>query len=137
MRLQLQHFKLLAVICLNHVRFVYQCFQTPPKFIQKQLPLYDDEHDDVNNEILYNDVPSSMSDNTKTAFETTEQNSNTNLTMKTNISSTATSTADQKRVTTDASNPRCECYVKLCLSVVTLIFQLLRQWLLHKREHCK
>lgn len=134
MCLHLQHFKLLVAICLNHVRFVYQCFQRPPKFFQKLLPLYDDDEVEDNNERL-NDVSNNTSNN-KMVFETTEQNSTTNLATKSNISSSSTITAGHNN-TTDLTSTRCECYVKLCLSVVTLIFQLLRQWLLHKKEHCK
>ncbi|KNC31183.1 ATR-interacting protein mus304 [Lucilia cuprina] len=127
--LHLQHFKLLVIICLNHVRFVYECFQKPPKFVQKRLPLYDDDEDEDNND-RRNDVTNNSSNNNKMVFETTEQNSTTT---KTNIS---TNSSVGQENATDAKNPRCECYVKLCLSVVTLIFQILRQWLLHKKEHC-
>lgn len=134
--LLLEHFKLLAVICLNHVRFVYQCFQRPPKFVQKLLPLYDDEEDEVGSNEGGNDAANNTSSNNKMDFETTEQNSTRNSTTKSNISSTTTAVQQQDN-SANSSNPSCECYVKLCQSVVTLIFQLLRQWLLHKREHCK
>lgn len=117
------------------MRFVYQCFQKPPKFVQKLLPLYDDEEDDGNVE-RRGDVSNSISNN-KVAFETTEKNSTTNLLTKSNISSVSASSTTIPDIAVNALNPRCECYVKLCLSVVTLIFQLLRQWLLNKKEYCK
>lgn len=99
------------------------------------LPLYDDEADDGNGE-RPDDVSNSTSNN-KVAFETTGQNSSTNLVTKSNISSVSTSSTTSPEISVDTLNPKCECYVKLCLSVVTLIFQLLRQWLLNKREYCK
>ncbi|XP_030384068.1 ATR-interacting protein mus304 [Scaptodrosophila lebanonensis] len=120
-KLELAHFNLLLVICQYHVRFVYQCFTNPPAFILEMLPSVADD-DDEENDVEEN----TLTNGTSMQSATTLSNS-----------SNGTTTLINKMPTDGGSNPerRCECYVKLCLSVVTLVFQMLHQWMLCDREH--
>jgi len=119
MPLQPSHFKLLLSICENHVRFVYQCFTSMPDFILKMLSLasfVDDDKADKGRILskvvsVHSDVISSPNSSTLAS---------------TNISE-LTSMLGQDQVPQDHA---CECYVKLCLSVVSLVFQMMYQWTL-------
>ncbi|TMW54808.1 hypothetical protein DOY81_000041 [Sarcophaga bullata] len=131
-RLHNEHLQLLTTICLNHIRLIYHCFQKPPTFIQNLLPLYDDDEDASKTMAEKNTVNDSK--NNKMIFDTSEQGS----AMKLSSSGVSDTSTRSTRCQNKAENckQKCECYVKLCLSVVTLIFQLLRQWLIHKKEYC-
>ncbi|XP_073827496.1 mutagen-sensitive 304 [Musca autumnalis] len=136
--LHLEHFRLLVQICWNHIRFAYHCFIQPPKFIHKLLPIYDDEDDDeMDCQPAVDDTAASR---TYGQFETTEQNSTTKSnSTTTNVKATTsagTAAADSSNINNIISTTQCECYIKLCLSVVTLVFQLMRQWIFHKMEYC-
>ncbi|CAD7000360.1 unnamed protein product [Ceratitis capitata] len=121
------HLRLLAVICENHVRFAHYCFMKPPNFIHKLLPSYDDDDDDDDDEDDGKKVDE------QPVFVGQEQSSGA-LTGTTNTidASSATDCSNtnvaQKKSTNSNAAAQCECYTKLCLSVVTLLFQLLRQW---------
>uniref|UniRef100_A0A1I8MRC4 ATR-interacting protein mus304 n=1 Tax=Musca domestica TaxID=7370 RepID=A0A1I8MRC4_MUSDO len=135
--LHLEHFRLLVDICWNHIRFAYHCFIQPPKFIHKMLPIYDDEDDDEM------DCQSAGYDTTSSrtyagAFETTEQNSTTRsvTSASSTVKATTSVAVDSTNINNIISTTQCECYIKLCLSVVTLVFQLMRQWIFHKMEYC-
>lgn len=99
--------------------------------MQNILPSYDDEEDDNERKNTLANEPTS---NTVT-FGTSEQSS----AMKLSPSATADNSTRLPKSQDGAANCKqtCECYAKLCLSVVSLIFQLLRQWLIHKKEYCK
>ncbi|XP_013099347.2 ATR-interacting protein mus304 [Stomoxys calcitrans] len=135
-RLHLEHFKLLVDICLNHIRFTYHCFVQPPKFIHKMIPIYDD--DDEDGDVVDCEGTVKVEDLTKTrCFETTEQNSTAKSVIEsTRIKVDATTSQSNSTANNIVPSTQCECYIKLCLSVVTLVFQLLRQWFFHKMEYC-
>ncbi|XP_037960752.1 ATR-interacting protein mus304 [Teleopsis dalmanni] len=109
------HFKVLAVICANHMRFLFHCFANPPQFIHNILPPYDDE-----------DVDSGKTDITEFTSDSRGKNNKENASMAKNSKLVAEL---EKR---DAIS--CKCYVKLCLSGVTLVFQMLRQWLFSAKQ---
>ncbi|XP_061399386.1 ATR-interacting protein mus304 [Musca vetustissima] len=135
--LHLEHFRLLVDICWNHIRFAYHCFIQPPKFIHRMLPIYDDEEEDDDEMMDVND--GTTASRTYGAFETTEQNSTTKSVTNSTSNLKATTTAgtvDSTNINSIISTTQCECYIKLCLSVVTLVFQLMRQWIFHKMEYC-
>ncbi|XP_075153488.1 mutagen-sensitive 304 [Haematobia irritans] len=138
--LHIEHFKLLVDICLNHTRFTYHCFIQPPKFVHKIIPIYDDEDDDdeVDGDMDC-DATIKREDDTRTrCFETTEQNSTAKSVTDSNTTRAAGTTlkSDSNAQPNIVPSTQCECYIKMCLSVVTLVFQLLRQWFFHKMEYC-
>lgn len=102
------------------------------------IPIYDDEdEDDAECDGITTEVNSKS--RTYGNFETTEQNSTTK---SIDFSTTVRATTSSSLASDNTSNnivptTQCECYIKLCLSAVTLIFQLLRQWFFHKMEYCK
>ncbi|XP_067624551.1 ATR-interacting protein mus304 isoform X2 [Eurosta solidaginis] len=114
------HFRLLTTICENHVRLAHFCFMKPPEFIHKLLPSYEDDEegdDETETEMFEQQVVTI--DRQQSHVESVISNNSgaaTTTTIKTTTNSGATPAA------------RCECYTKLCLSVVTLLFQLMRQW---------
>lgn len=119
--LSLEYFKLLAVICLNHVRFANYLFNKPPWYIHYNFPVYEEEESEENADPKDTNADEKEADDA--AHESDEQ-----------ILKKIFQNPEQS--TSSTTVRKCECYVKLCLSVVTLVFQLMRQWLLHK-EHCK
>ncbi|EDW80221.1 uncharacterized protein Dwil_GK21090 [Drosophila willistoni] len=113
--LEPSHFQLLLSTCRNHVDFVYQCFQNPPDFILKMLPSLGDAEDDdemaertaiVGGSAIASSVISVGASDYNSTLEKAEKSA------------------------APAEECSCECYVKLCLSVVTLVFQLMHQWIL-------
>ncbi|XP_036328369.1 ATR-interacting protein mus304-like [Rhagoletis pomonella] len=140
------HLRLLAVICENHVRFAHHCFMKPPDFIYKLLPSYDDDDDD--------DDDDDAEDGTENEqrMDTTEEQTNKqqarvptesvdSATIANDLAATANSSAVAQEVAAQPTKhssikgrARCECYTKLCLSVVTLLFQLMRQWQCNGRK---
>ncbi|XP_017854918.1 ATR-interacting protein mus304 [Drosophila busckii] len=113
--LQPIHFQLLLNICHNHVRFVYDCFANKPEFILRMLPFpnFADEEPAEQEETFSRVAPLAS-----------------NLTANNNNSSADVSSSK----TIAAQDQGCECYVKLCLSVVTLVFQMLYQWTLRQNK---
>ncbi|XP_068150370.1 ATR-interacting protein mus304 isoform X2 [Drosophila tropicalis] len=113
--LEPSHFQLLLSTCRNHVDFVYQCFQYPPDFILKMLPSLCDAEDD--DEMVERTAIVGGSATTSSLKSVTASDYN----------STSEKTEKSAALLEECS---CECYVKLCLSVVTLVFQLMHQWIL-------
>ncbi|XP_034100988.1 ATR-interacting protein mus304 [Drosophila albomicans] len=107
------HFKLLLSICGNHVRFVYQGFISMPKFIMKMHPFQTFAEYEGPVERL---TPKIM------VTSSTNSSNNNNTAIPSKIGKPAVEQLVQE------SN--CECYVKLCISVVTLVFQMMYQWTL-------
>ncbi|EDW71167.1 ATR-interacting protein mus304 isoform X1 [Drosophila virilis] len=126
--LQPSHFKLLLALCENHVRFVYQCFTATPEFILKMVlcPSFTDDGKEDNEDMfskvvgLHSDVTIS---NTTETFHGSAHN-------PTNLSKTS-SIIVQDKVSQEI---QCECYVKLCLSVVTIVYQMMYQWMLQDKK---
>ncbi|KAH8328434.1 hypothetical protein KR067_009264 [Drosophila pandora] len=120
--LQEDHLQLLLQIGGNHVHFAFECFKNPPDFIMEKLPYFaDDEESDLGDGTLMKSgttMQASIS-NGSTLVSTSNLNLNSN---------SNSSTSQQNKAN------ECECYVKLCLSVVTLVFQMLHQWMLHQRK---
>ncbi|XP_011198983.2 ATR-interacting protein mus304 [Bactrocera dorsalis] len=122
--LSVSHMQLLTVICENHVRFAHYCFMKPPDFIHKLLPSYDDDDDEEDDEaeqqVAEKKVHSCKSISSEISVNNSEMGATAN--------STSNMASRSKKSTNSNTATRCECYTKLCLSVVTLLFQLLRQW---------
>ncbi|SPP77033.1 ATR-interacting protein mus304 [Drosophila guanche] len=119
--LQVAHFQLLLSIGGNHVRFAFECFKNPPDFILEMLPFFaDDGEADANEPTLTNKLSSSST----AAVHGSASNG----------SCTLTSSDSHSNSNSSSSRNNCECYVKLCLSVVTLVFQMMHQWMLHQRK---
>ncbi|KAH8267779.1 hypothetical protein KR026_005706 [Drosophila bipectinata] len=120
--LRQDHLQLLLRIGGNHVHFAFECFKNPPDFIMEKLPYFaDDDESDMGDGTLMKSgttMQASISNGSTLA-------SNSNL----NINSNSNSSSSQQSKVND-----CECYTKLCLSVVTLVFQMLHQWMLHQRK---
>uniref|UniRef100_A0A1A9WAK1 ATR-interacting protein mus304 n=1 Tax=Glossina brevipalpis TaxID=37001 RepID=A0A1A9WAK1_9MUSC len=133
-RLPKQHFMLLSDICLKHIRLAYRCFIKPPSFIHKHLPAYDDDYDDDDDddddddEDVGKDQANSMSGRISMEVDSSENNT-------TPQTSAGSSNSNCHQTSKQTSENTCECYTKLCLSVVTLCYQLLRQWLLHQKKY--
>ncbi|XP_039949184.1 ATR-interacting protein mus304 [Bactrocera tryoni] len=127
--LSVSHMQLLTVICENHVRFAHYCFIKPPDFIHKLLPSYDDDDDEEDDEseqqVEERKVQSCKSITCKSISSEISVN---NSEMGATANSTSNMESRSKKSTNSNIAARCECYTKLCLSVVTLLFQLLRQW---------
>lgn len=141
------HFKLLAVICENYVRFLYLCFEEPPKFIHDHLPNYEDDDctDGASDLTLDADnigtVTNSKYSNEKGRAKTTDQPMDVgNMAAASNevVTINSSEITNESSSTPNATNQEnssscCECYTQLCLSLVTLLFQLLRQWELKEK----
>lgn len=100
------------------------------------IPIYDDEDEDD----AECDGIAEVNSKSRTCgnFETTEQNSTAkSIDFSTTVRATTSSLASDSTSNNIVPTTQCECYIKLCLSAVTLIFQLLRQWFFHKMEYCK
>ncbi|KAL7742469.1 hypothetical protein ACLKA6_019097 [Drosophila palustris] len=126
MPLELCHFELLLSICENHVRFVYQCFTSMPHFILKMLPLPSMADED------YTDKEHIVSKVVRLQSDSITNNHNTNATVN-----TSTNTSEFTSILAPDQAPQdhaCECYVKLCLSFVTLVFQMMYQWTLQETK---
>ncbi|XP_022208299.2 ATR-interacting protein mus304 [Drosophila obscura] len=121
--LQASHFQLLLSIGGNHVRFAFECFKNPPHFILEMLPYFaEDEEAEANEETLANKLSSSST----AAVHGSASNGSCTL--------TASDSNSNSNSNSGSSRTNCECYVKLCLSVVTLVFQMMHQWMLHQRK---
>lgn len=125
--LQPSHFKLLLSICGNHVRFVYQCFTATPEFILKMVLFPSFTDDEKEDEDMFSKVVGLNSDvtisNTTATFNGSAHN-------PTNLSKTK-SIPMQDKVPQEI---QCECYVKICLSVVTIVYQMMYQWMLQDKK---
>ncbi|XP_053961339.1 ATR-interacting protein mus304 [Anastrepha ludens] len=123
------HLRLLAVICENHVRFAHFCFMKPPVFMHHLLPSYDDVDEEDEQPVNLTEERSSkelvgkMSNSIGSASV-----ANDSCERRASTSTIQDASAQSKKLTSVNAGARCECYTKLCLSVVTLLFQLLRQW---------
>uniref|UniRef100_A0A0K8W609 ATR-interacting protein mus304 n=2 Tax=Bactrocera latifrons TaxID=174628 RepID=A0A0K8W609_BACLA len=125
--LSVSHMHLLTVICENHVRFAHYCFMKPPDFIHKLLPSYDDDDDEEDDEAEQQVVEKKVqSYKSVTCKSISSEISVNNSEMGATVNSSSNIESRSKK--SNNSSTRCECYTKLCLSVVTLLFQLLRQW---------
>lgn len=127
--LQPSQFKLLLSVCGNHVRFVYHCFTVTPEFILKMLPftLFTDEEKKQSENMIakiYSNKSNVIVDNNSIAKIDGSPLSSTSLS---NFS--LVPVAD--KISHDGG---CECYVKLCLSVVTLVFQTMYHWILQNKK---
>lgn len=127
--LQPSQFKLLLSICGNHVRFVYQCFTVTPEFILKMLPLS-----------LFTDEEKKQCENMIEKFYGIKSNVTVEHNTIAQIEGSVLSSASLSdfslvpvadKVSHDGG---CECYVKLCLSVVTLVFQMMYHWTLQNNK---
>ncbi|XP_017058979.1 ATR-interacting protein mus304 [Drosophila ficusphila] len=122
------HFQLLLRIGGNHVRFAFECFKNPPDFILEMLPYFaDDGEEDSGNDTTAK-MAGSLSCSTTAGVQGTISNAS---------SSSSVSNLNQNSNSNSSSTQRakdCECYVKLCLSAVTIIFQVMHQWMLHDRS---
>jgi len=119
------HFKLLLSICENHVRFVYQCFTSLPEFIMKMLPLpsvVDEEN--IDKEHILSTVAGLQSHLLPNHSASATVNNSGNISEFTPMPAPDQAPQDHP----------CECYVKLCLSVVTLVFQMMYQWTLQEKK---
>ncbi|KAH8239515.1 hypothetical protein KR032_005099 [Drosophila birchii] len=116
--LRRDHFQLLLQIGGNHVRFAFECFKNPPDFILEMLPYFADDED-----------PEQDQTTTLQAFVSNGSSSASTSNSHLNGNSNASSS---QRSNSKASE--CECYVKLCLSAVTIVFQMMHQWMLHERR---
>ncbi|XP_017856637.1 PREDICTED: ATR-interacting protein mus304 [Drosophila arizonae] len=115
-------FKLLLSVCENHVRFVYQCFIATPEFILRMLSLPSYTDDEKDNGDTLSKVVSMNSD------ASPSNNKATNLYMS-SLEATNVSTISLAPTKEALQEIRCECYVKLCLSVVTIVYQMMYQWI--------
>lgn len=126
---QPSQFKLILSICEHHVRFVYQCFTEIPEFILKMLP-----------HSSFTDEEKKQSDNLITKIfgfrpDPTIVNSNIVRIDGSTLSPTTLSDCSLAPVADQLVNDGgCECYVKLCLSVVTLVFQTMYHWMLQNKK---
>lgn len=126
---QPSQFKLILSICGNHVRFVYQCFTEIPEFILKMLPLSS-----------FTDEEKKKSENLIAKVfgfrpDVTIVNNNIVRIDGSTLSSTSPSDCSLAPVAEQIANDGgCECYVKLCLSVVTLVFQTMYHWMLQNKK---
>ncbi|KAH8284477.1 hypothetical protein KR044_004814, partial [Drosophila immigrans] len=122
--LESTHFKLLLSICGNHVRFVYQCFTSMPEFIIKMhpFPSFADVQNPESCTMFDTESSTIPRDNNSTAIKSNEP------------ASAMTSNFFTKPTLEELQECSCECYVKLCLSVVTLVFQMMYQWQLQDEK---
>ncbi|XP_043070615.1 ATR-interacting protein mus304-like isoform X1 [Drosophila grimshawi] len=128
--LQPNHFKLLLAICSNHVRFVYSCFAATPQFVLRMLsfPSLTDE-DKEENKNMPSNVGSLHSGVTLTNYNSASS-VNASAINSANISKFSLIPV-QDPVPHEVG---CECYVKLCLSVVTIVFQMMFQWVIQDKK---
>ncbi|XP_017031003.1 ATR-interacting protein mus304 [Drosophila kikkawai] len=117
--LRRDHFQLLLEIGGNHVRFAFECFKNPPDFILEMLPYFADDEDQEQDQTTT--LQASVSNGSTSASA-----SNSHLNGNSNSSSSQRSNSSKVN--------ECECYVKLCLSAVTIVFQMMHQWMLHERK---
>ncbi|KAH8296096.1 hypothetical protein KR054_001708 [Drosophila jambulina] len=112
--LRRDHFQLLLQIGGNHVRFAFECFKNPPDFILEMLPYFADDEEQEPDQA--------------TTLQASVSNGSTSASTSTNSHLNSNSSSSQR------SSNECECYVKLCLSAVTIVFQMMHQWMLHERR---
>ncbi|KAH8286906.1 hypothetical protein KR018_008209 [Drosophila ironensis] len=111
------YLRILLQVAGNHVRFAFICFKNPPDFILEMLPYFaDDDEPDTG-------------DSTMMKSGLTAQGSVANGSTLASVSNSNMNCGNSS-----SNVGECECYVKLCLSVVTLVFQMLHQWMLHQRQ---
>lgn len=125
--LQPSRFKLLLSICENHVRFVYQCFTVTPEFILRMFSLpsftdYEKDNEDTLSKVVGMHFDESLINNI-------DANSQKSSLDATNVSKITLAPAQEK-----LQEIRCECYVKLCLSVVTIVYQMMHQWIFQNNK---
>ncbi|XP_017954633.1 ATR-interacting protein mus304 [Drosophila navojoa] len=119
---QPSRFKLLLSVCENHVRFVYQCFTARPAFILKMLSLPSHTDDEKDNEDTLSKVVGINSD-------ATPSNNKTDNFYMSSLEATSVSKNSVAPAKKTHQEIRCECYVKLCLSVVSIVYQMMYQWI--------
>ncbi|KAH8373453.1 hypothetical protein KR009_007301 [Drosophila setifemur] len=120
--LKQDQFYLLLQIGGNHVRFAFECFKNPPDFILEMLPYFADEEE------------TDSQDKTLMKSEVTVEGSISNDSASSSISNSKVNSNSNSNSSLRSKVTDCECYVKLCLSVVTLVFQILHQWMLHEKK---
>ena len=103
------------------MRFVFQCFANPPEFIHKHLPCYDDE--DVEETAAASEVTANSKSDNSSVAPAESSNSSCNDT-----AATAVATNSNLK-----SSNSCECYRKLCLSVVYLLYQCMEHWMAEEK----
>ncbi|KAH8376506.1 hypothetical protein KR200_006871 [Drosophila serrata] len=116
--LRRDHFQLLLQIGGNHVRFAFECFKNPPDFILEMLPYFADDEEQEQ-------------DQTTTLQASVSNGSSSASTSNSHLNGNSNSGSSQR---SNSKVNECECYVKLCLSAVTIIFQMMHQWMLHEKR---
>ncbi|XP_052844241.1 ATR-interacting protein mus304 isoform X1 [Drosophila gunungcola] len=121
-------FQLLLQIGGNHVRFAFECFKNPPDFILEMLPYFADDGEEDSGDGTLMKVGGNFSCSTTAAVQGSISNgSESAAASNSNLNSNSNSSSSQR-------GKDCECYVKLCLSAVTIVFQVMHQWMLHERK---
>ncbi|KAH8409542.1 hypothetical protein KR222_008145, partial [Zaprionus bogoriensis] len=127
--LQPNHFKLLLSLCGNHVRFVYQCFTVKPKSVLKMLPFsFSVGNEKEQSEDTLPKVSHFKSDVT---FENNTIANINGSTLSTNSISALCPLPVKGHMPHDGG---CECYVRLCISVLTLVFQTMYHWMRQNKK---
>ncbi|KAH8368716.1 hypothetical protein KR084_008520 [Drosophila pseudotakahashii] len=126
--LRTDHFQLLLKSGRNHVRFAFECFKNPPDFILEMLPYFTDVGEEASGDSTLMKTSNSLSCSTTGAVHGSMSNGSTAASVSnSNLNSNSNSSSTQR-------SKECECYVKLCLSAVTIVFQVMHQWMLHERK---
>nr|XP_016937599.2 ATR-interacting protein mus304 [Drosophila suzukii] len=126
--LRKDHFQLLLQIGRNHVRFAFECFKNPPDFVLEMLPYFADVEEEESGDGTLAKTSSSLSCSTTGAVQGSISNGSASASVSNlNVNSNSNSSSTQR-------SKDCECYVKLCLSAVTIVFQVMHQWMLHERK---
>nr|ACI96466.1 mutagen-sensitive 304 [Drosophila melanogaster] len=124
--LRQDYFQLLLKIGGNHVRFAFECFKNPPDFILEMLPYFADDGDEDSSDGTLMKTGTSLSYNSTGAVQGSVSNGSTSASVSNPNQNSNSSTTQRGK--------GCECYVKLCLSAVTIVFQVMHQWMLHSRK---
>ncbi|XP_039487735.1 ATR-interacting protein mus304 [Drosophila santomea] len=124
--LRQDYFQLMLKIGGNHVRFAFECFKNPPDFILEMLPYFADDGEEESSDGTLMKTATSLSCSSTGAVHGSASNGSTSASVS-NLNQNANSS-------TTLRGKGCECYVKLCLSAVTIVFQVMHQWMLHSRK---
>ncbi|EDW94637.1 ATR-interacting protein mus304 [Drosophila yakuba] len=124
--LRQDYFQLMLKIGGNHVRFAFECFKNPPDFILEMLPYFADDGEEESSDGTLMKTATSLSCSSTAAVHGSASNGSTSASVS-NLNQNSNSS-------TTLRGKGCECYVKLCLSAVTIVFQVMHQWMLHSRK---